>query len=151
MNRHLFGFPLLCLLLAIFAGTPAAAQWTRFRGPDGSGQSDATTIPTTWSTEDYNWRVKLPGVGHSSPIVWGEKIFVTCGEEQTAARIIRCLNTSHGGLVWKRTFESDHHGKNDFNSYGSSTPTVDKDHVYMAWAPAERPPSVSHHRRSRNW
>ena len=53
-----------------------AEQWTRFRGPNGSGVSQATTIPTRWTSKDYHWRVKLPGIGYSSPVVWGQKIFV---------------------------------------------------------------------------
>lgn len=134
MNHRLFVFSSLCLLMAVLARVADGQSWDRFRGPGGSGQCEATTIPTIWSTKDYKWRVKLPGVGHSSPVVRDGKIFVTCGETETAARIIRCLDTSDGGLVWKRSFPSEHHGMNAFNSYGSSTPALDKDRVYMTWA-----------------
>ncbi len=109
-----------------------AQEWTRFRGPNGSGVAPSATIPTTWTTKDYTWRVKLPGSGYSSPVIWGEKIFVTCGE-QDATRIIRCLNTADGSLIWKRSFPSTTYRMHAFNNYASSTPTVDQQNVYLAW------------------
>lgn len=126
-----------CVVLLLFAQPIAAQQWTRFRGPNGSGQSDAATIPATWSTKDYNWRVKLPGIGYSSPVIWGSRIFVTSAVEEDATRIIRCLDTSDGGLIWKRQFESTTHKKSPLNSYAASTPAVDKDHVYLSWTTPE--------------
>ena len=137
MNRRLFVLSSLCLLIALLARTADGQSWDRFRGPGGAGQCDATTIPTTWSTADYKWRVKLPGIGHSSPVVRGRKIFVTCGEAETATRIIRCLDTSDGGLVWKRSFPSGHQDMNSANCYASSTPALDKDRVYMTWTTAD--------------
>ncbi len=58
----------------------AHADWTRFRGPNGSGISDEKLpVPTTWSeTENLKWKVPLPGAGVSCPIVVGDRIFVTC-------------------------------------------------------------------------
>ncbi len=70
--------------LALFAliATPSAQEWTRFHGPNGTGISHAKTIPTKLSDTDVNWRVELPGVGHSSPVLWGNRIFVTAVREQ---------------------------------------------------------------------
>jgi len=124
---------LRCWLLLCFARTAPAGQWTRFRGPNGSGQSEATTLPVTWTTQDYRWRVKLPGIGYSSPVIYGERIFVTCAIEQDATRIIRCLKTSDGGLIWKRSFPSSTYSKHVFNSYAAASPAVDADHVYITW------------------
>src|SRR5438093_77590 len=82
-------------------------EWTRFRGPNGSGVSTATTVPVKWTEKDYNWKSKLPGVGHSSPVLWGERIFVTCGEEASGKRIVLCLNTKDGSRRWAREFTGD--------------------------------------------
>lgn len=131
---HRFCFLLLRTTLPFwFAAAVAGQEWTRFRGPGGSGQSDATTIPTTWTSKDYNWRVKLPGIGYSSPVIWGGRIFVTCAIEEDATRIVRCLNASDGGLIWKRSFASTTYRKNSLNSYAAASPAVDKDHVYIVW------------------
>ena len=73
------------LVLASTAGA-AEGEWTRFRGPNGSGISEAVTVPAKWTERDYNWKVKLPGIGHSSPVVWGERIFVTSGDPEPAEK-----------------------------------------------------------------
>lgn len=128
---------LALILITTAAGTAAAQTWPRFRGPNGEGVSEATTIPTRWTAADYNWRVDLPGVGHSSPVVWGDQVFVTCGEDD-GTQIIRCLRTSDGELIWERQFDSITYDKNEFNAYASATPAVDETQVYMVWAtPAE--------------
>ena len=57
-------------------------EWTRFRGPNGSGISGAKAIPIKWTAKDYNWTVKLPGDGSSSPVVWGQHLFVTCNDRK---------------------------------------------------------------------
>ena len=63
------------LLLLLGGG----ADWPRFRGTNGSGTSDGTGLPIKWSaTENVAWKPRLPGHGSSSPIISGEKIFVTC-------------------------------------------------------------------------
>ena len=52
-----------CCLLLMIAAVASGQEWTRFRGPNGSGLSDAT-LPLKWIEKDYNWKVRLPGVGH---------------------------------------------------------------------------------------
>ena len=72
----MFHRPLAIALLLGLGASLHAQEWTRFRGPNGSGISDAKTVPTKWTEEDYNWKIALPGDGHGSPVIWGEKIFV---------------------------------------------------------------------------
>src|SRR2546421_375046 len=81
-----------------------AQEWTRFRGPNGSGLSSAPGIPVRFTEKDYRWKVALPGVGHSSPVLWGDRLFVTSGEEATAKQNVLCLHTKDGSRVWTRTF-----------------------------------------------
>ena len=65
-----------------FAGATAKEdEWTRFRGPNGTGHGQAKGLPVQWTDKDYTWKVKLPGVGHSSPVLWGERLFTTCADE----------------------------------------------------------------------
>ena len=133
--KAVFGSLVLVCAWTLWAAGPAAGQeWPRFRGPNGSGISQTDTIPITWTSKDYKWRVKLPGIGYSSPVIWGDKIFVTCAIEEDATQIIRCLKTSDGSLIWKRSFPSTTHSKHQFNCYASASPVVDKHNVYMVWA-----------------
>lgn len=110
-----------------------AGDWPRFRGPNGAGISPATTVPATWTAKDYNWRVALPGIGHSSPVVWGTHLFVTSGERATARRTILCIDTKTGRTLWRRDFASKTHRQHRDNSYGTATPAADADGVVVAW------------------
>lgn len=112
-------------------------DWTRFRGPNGTGISDAKTIPATWSEKDYNWKVDLPGIGHSSPVVWGDKLFVLSADAKDATRYVLCLDTATGQKKWTRPFPSSTHHLHLRNSFASSTPTVDAERVYVAWSTPE--------------
>ncbi|HEX7378143.1 MAG TPA: PQQ-binding-like beta-propeller repeat protein [Pirellulales bacterium] len=123
-------FPALLLL----ASTAATAQeWTRFRGPNGSGVSEAT-IPAQWTDKEIRFRVELPGIGHSSPVFWGDKIFLTSALEETATRLVLCLRADDGQIIWQRKFPSTPHKKHEFNSFASSTPCVDAERVYCCWS-----------------
>ncbi len=71
----------LSLVVASYGRQAAGQEWTRFRGPNGSGVSPATTVPIVWTEADYNWKQPLPGLGNSSPVVWGEKLFLTSSDD----------------------------------------------------------------------
>ncbi len=64
---------LVGLVSVLVASSSQAQEWTRFRGPNGTGISDAKTIPIQFTEKDYNWKVPLPGDGHSSPVIWGDR------------------------------------------------------------------------------
>jgi outer membrane protein assembly factor BamB len=112
-------------------------EWTRFRGPNGSGESEAAGIPAKWTDSDYNWKVALPGVGHGSPVVWGDKIFLLSADPKTATRHVLCLSAADGKIVWQRDYPSATHHLHTRSSYASCTPTVDADRVYVAWSDPE--------------
>lgn len=136
---HFRGFA--ALLIACTLGAAAAAaddgEWTRFRGPNGQGVSNAEGIPTTWTGDDYNWVATLPGVGHSSPVIWGNRLFLTSALEENAQRVVVCIDTATGAMLWERRFDSDVHHHHLRNSFASSTPAVDEKHVYLAWTTPE--------------
>jgi outer membrane protein assembly factor BamB len=117
--------------------TAGGQEWPRFRGPNGQGISYAETIPVKWTEKDYNWKVKLAGVGHSSPVVWGEKVFVTCGDQKTGRGMLLALSVSYGRVLWQKDYELTRYRMNRSNSYATATPAVDNDHVYVLWATAE--------------
>ena len=109
------------------------SRWTRFRGPNGTGLSDAN-IPSKWTEQDYNWKVKLPGGGNSSPVVWDDRIFVTCADDQSGKEMIVCLNTANGQARWQRDYTSHTFAHHPFNSYASGSPAVDQKHVFVCWS-----------------
>jgi outer membrane protein assembly factor BamB len=126
----------LCLCAGLAEGFHSVAfaqEWNRFRGPNGSGVS-STVVPTKWSDSDYDWKLDLPGKGHSSPVLRGDELFITCGDEKTGTRIVLCLNADTGERRWSREFPSHTHGKHSLNSFASSTPAVDDKRLYVTWA-----------------
>src|SRR5262245_35215820 len=81
LRETIFIAVLLCAYCG--AGFVHAENWDRFRGPNGAGQSEARNIPSEWKPENFLWQQKLPGVGHSSPVIWGGKLFVTSAIPET--------------------------------------------------------------------
>src|SRR5262249_49083450 len=68
----------LGLGLGLLAGGIRAAEWSQFRGPNGTGGSEEKQLASTWDAKkDVRWKVEVPGFGWSSPVVWGDKVFVT--------------------------------------------------------------------------
>src|SRR5512139_2678678 len=66
----------LTLTAAIGAGGPT--EWPQFRGPQGAGIADGSSLPERWSkTDNVAWSIEVPGRGWASPIVWGDRVFVT--------------------------------------------------------------------------
>lgn len=129
----------VALTVSSFAAVDTAQgqEWTRFRGPNGAGASEAEGIPVSWTDADYAWRVALPGAGHSAPVLWGDKLFITSADETSATRHLLCLNAADGSVIWQRDFPSSIHPKHTLNSFASSTPTVDADRLYVAWSTPE--------------
>ena len=107
-------------------------NWPRFRGHNGNGTADFD-IPAKWSEETMGWETKLPGSGHGSPVVWGEKVFLNAARQKGKERLVVCVDAPSGKVLWSKAFASETHKTNKRNSFASSTPTVDADAVYVAW------------------
>jgi outer membrane protein assembly factor BamB len=125
-------------LLALAGDGVLAQEWTRFRGPNGAGTSPVTTVPVRWTDKDFAWKVAIPGVGHSSPVVWAERVFVTSGDEATGQRSVLCFRAGDGKQLWGRSFAAEPAKKHEDSSLASATPAVDERHIYVSWASARQ-------------
>ena len=153
-------FLLLCLLAATAgAGTTpengaSNDNWPSFRGPRASGVSDGHSLPTTWSVpegKNVKWRTEIPGLGHSSPVVWGDRIFLTTAVTDKKAQLrvglygditpaydddvhrfdVLSLDKRSGEILWQR---SAHQGvpkirRHTKASHANSSPVTDGAHV----------------------
>lgn len=115
---------------------PGAAYWPRWRGPSGQGHVAGSGYPDSWSavgpqTENVLWKVKVPGRGNSSPIVWGDRIFLTTAREDGERRSVLCYRRADGRLMWE-TFapNADPEDAHPKNTRASSTPVTDGERVY---------------------
>ncbi len=123
-----------CLMvLVVQCGAAGGQEWTRFRGPDGTGIGTGESIPVAFSEADYLWKVKLPGPGHSSPVLWGERIFLTCTHDSSEQREVICLDARSGRTLWSTKMPFTPYRHNKLNSFAASTPAVDAEHVYVNW------------------
>ena len=123
----------LLFAFVVLNGAASAQEWTRFRGPDGSGTSKAAGFPSSFSKQDFSWQTALPGPGISSPVLWGNRLFLTSETAEPGQRLIMAFDASDGKELWrvKDTFGTE--GKHQFNSFASSTPCVDETRLYLAW------------------
>lgn len=128
---------LATIAIAVGASSASAQEWTRFRGPNGSGESEASTIPDQWTENELNWKAELPGVGHGSPVIWGEKVFLLSADPKTATRYVLCINAADGKEVWRREYPGVVHHLHNRSSFASSTPCVEENRVYVAWSDPE--------------
>lgn len=136
----LFFCALSALAAAEASGDQASSgEWPRFRGPNGSGISEATTVPVEFTVADYNWRVALPGEGHSSPVVWGKHVYVTSvNAAAEGRRTVLCFHADDGKLLWSVDVPFDEHNLNKANNFASSTPVCDAQGVYVTWGSGQR-------------
>ena len=124
----------LCVALSTTVGQAEDAEWTQFRGPNATGLASAPSIPTKITPDDYLWQVDLPGVGHSSPVYWDGRLFLTSETTGQTTRQVLCFDATDGKQIWARgeTYPPDR-SYHKFNSYAASTPAVDKNGVYVSW------------------
>lgn len=114
--------------LLVVSSVPAQ-EWTRFRGPNGSGVSPAATIPIKWTDKDFNWEVKLPAGGNASPVLWAHKVFLPVADESKFS--VLCLDDRDGRLLWKHDFPHAAYHLHQYNSFASGSCAVDADQVYF--------------------
>jgi len=127
------------LIVALLAVSPVGIargdeNWSRFRGPNGSGVAEDVTFPATWTDDDYQWKISLEGKGHSSPVGWDDRLFVTAGNPETGQLSLSAIDAASGDTLWTREFKSAPHHLHPANSYASSTPAADESRVYITWA-----------------
>jgi outer membrane protein assembly factor BamB len=110
----------------------SAEGWTRFRGPNGSGVSDAKGLPDKIDDSNTVWKIDA-GTGWSSPVVFGDKLVYTA-ETGSGHRAVICVNAATGKELWRHEESFTEHKKHNFNSFASSTPFVDAERIYVNWS-----------------
>lgn len=142
----------LVIVLSCALGT-RADNWPNWRGPTGTGASEETDLPLTWSdTENVRWKVKLPSAGNSTPIVWGDRVFITQANDVTKwppkvpenfaggssagghavaeKRSVLCFDRTDGKLLWQRDVEyKEPEITHPTNPFCSASPVTDGERV----------------------
>lgn len=124
------------LIFAAFLVMESSAEdWPAWRGPRGDGTSLEQDIPTQWSaTENIAWKTEIPGSGHASPIVFGDRVYLVTCVEDVEERQLLCLNRKTGEIVWTKTvIEAPLEAIHKLNSRASSTPATDGSAIYVSF------------------
>ena len=145
----------LFLNFFVFGQTNYTKQWPQFRGPYGSGIMDSTNLPDHWNIEsgkNIKWEIDIPGLGHSSPVIWNEKLFLTTAISGSGIDSLKvglygdidevndrsihefrvyCINKYTGTIIWERLAhegipKTKRHTK---SSYANPTPATDGEYV----------------------
>jgi outer membrane protein assembly factor BamB len=115
-----------------------ADDWPAWRGPRGDGTSSETGFPLHWSpTRNVRWRVDLPDRGNSTPVVWGDRLFLTQSVEKEQTREVRAYDRRTGRMLWKSatTWEAKE-DTHEENPYAAASPVTDGERVIAAFGPA---------------
>ena len=125
----------------VFAFALVSAQepdnWSRFRGPNGQGVSNATDLPVSWSTdENIAWKIDVPGEGWSSPIVWNDHIFLTTTTENGKNCHVIAVDRKTGKILWNKIVftQEPEQIRHDLNTYATPTPVTDGIHVFAVFS-----------------
>jgi outer membrane protein assembly factor BamB len=147
---------------ALTAAKPAAGSWPSFRGPNASGVADGQNLPETWNTatnENILWRIPIPGLAHSSPVIWADRIFVAsaissrgnatfkpglygdgdASEDRSSHKwMLYAIDKRTGKMLWDRVaFEGEPRNKRHIKStYASASPATDG-RIVVAWFGSE--------------
>jgi len=146
LRSHRMKAPLLlritlgCSLLLAPCSAPRAfaANWPAWRGPAHDGTTEETNLPTEWSaSSNVKWKVPLPDRGNSTPVVWGDKLFLTQAIQKENRRTLMCFDKKTGKLLWKAGITcTDNEPTHGTNPYCSASPATDGERVIVSYGSA---------------
>jgi outer membrane protein assembly factor BamB len=130
---------LICLLLLLLT-TPAlrAENWPAWRGPTGQGFSEDKHLPLTWSDkENVQWKVPLENPGNSTPVVWGDKLFLTQANKGGSQRSLLCFARADGKLLWQKDVAYSEKERNWNDTwYCNASPVLDGERAIVSFGSA---------------
>ena len=133
----------ICLVAIVFlfvCQMPVRADWLGFRGPGHQGHAGPGDYPIKWGPdENVAWKVKLPGPGTSSPVIQGDRVFITCFTGKKAkelTRLLICLDRKTGKILWEQKRpapqpENDYTGHLLQHGFATGTPMIEGDRIYV--------------------
>jgi outer membrane protein assembly factor BamB len=127
--------------LLFLISLPAISQstgWTQFRGSNGSGLAESENVPVKWDDSVIKWKKEIHDKGHSSPVVYGNQVWVTTAKDDGKELFAVCLDYKTGETVYNiRVFTpGDVEEKHQLNTYATPTPTIEKGFVYVHYGNA---------------
>ena len=114
------------MLLALQLSTAKAENWPQWRGPTFNGATTETGLPATWSkTENVAWSTPLPGASGATPIIFGDKVFLSSADKPSKDLLALCINRKDGKVLWQKTVAPSSDREKGKNNMGSPSPVTD--------------------------
>lgn len=124
----ILGLSWTCLVLA---AAQADSNWPGWRGPRADGHSLEKDLPTRWTPESITWKTPLKGVGQSSPVIWGDRIFLTMALEKGRQRVVFAVDRKTGKIQWEKVaWTGEPEPSHAMNGWASPTCAADAERVY---------------------
>jgi outer membrane protein assembly factor BamB len=126
---------IVTLASTVCSSAALAENWPQFRGPGGQGRSSEVGLPLKWTdTENVAWKTEVPGESWSSPIVWGERVFVTTATDEGRSCRVLTLDRKQGSVVWNvEVLQQEPIYRQDRNTNATPTPATDGERVYVCF------------------
>lgn len=119
----------VCMLSVVLSSVAVAENWPNWRGPSSDGVAPGDSFPTKWGVdENVAWKFPMPGPSGSTPVVWNERIFLTCNADDKNVAI--CLDES-GKQLWRTNVGVEREGRHRKASGANSSPVTDGEHVFV--------------------
>src|SRR2546423_2827117 len=137
MTISRFGLLPFCVVLLLLFGSDAvvADNWPEWRGPQGTGICTETNLPSVWGTnQNIRWKTALPEPGNSTPVVWGNRVFVT--QAIGNRRTLMCCDRADGKVVWQSGVAAEKEPTHATNPYCSGSPATDGKRVIASFGSA---------------
>lgn len=131
-----------CLFVSFVSSSSYGENWGHWRGVGGNGVAVDASPPVEFGlSKNLRWKVAIEGAGSGSPVVWGDRVFVTSAVQQRGNPngsfrfVVQCLDRDSGSLKWKRTAVegTPHEGTHETNTYASASPCTDGKRVYVSF------------------
>lgn len=122
--------------LILCTTVPADENWPRFRGIDGQGKS-SSTLPDKISKSNLAWSFKLSGGGSSSPVIWGNKLFIQAENKKKSINLY-CINVTDGKELWSQELNTGDYHTHKFNNQAATTPSLTENEVIATWYDASK-------------
>lgn len=123
-------------MLALVCNSVADSAWNSFRGPTGRGHFTGS-VPVKWGGGDVAWKLELKGIGQSSAVNAGDRIFLTSASKTGAERYVICVDANKGKVLWEQTVKSPHvENAHKMNSHATPTCVTDGERVIAFFGPA---------------
>jgi outer membrane protein assembly factor BamB len=122
---------LFCCVAILSPGSTQAGNWPHWRGPFHNGSADEKDLPVSFSkTENVLWTAPMPGPAGATPIIWGQRVFISSVDESAGMLVALCLDRADGTLLWRREIAAGI-SRDERSNYAAASPVTDGSLVYF--------------------